>query len=395
MKQVFRFLFGYSVLEIKGTACGTALNKLARSKIAFWNVLWMDAFTIRISVFPAQKENALVLIASAMCDGVVAEEIGLKKQIIQLKHRILFLLLVLVSLASAVILPRYVFFYEVVGNETVPAEMILQELRAHGIGFGTYGPDIRPAWIKNHLIDEIPKLQWLTVIQNGCRAKVVVRERPDIPETENRSGFSNVVASQNGMITKMSVFAGQPVVKTGDIVAKGQLLVSGVVDLERVYVLENANAEIFARTWREVSVCMPEKYGIKTDVSAPQLAISIQIGQKRIKLFGNSGISHGTCDKMITRWNLTLPGDLSIPFSLEVVHCSFFKKKEAVLLPEEAELLLSGYVEAYVENRMKAGVIQNATYRMENKNGRHLCHSVLECHEMIAERVSDQIRFEE
>ncbi len=395
MKKMFQFLGGYVVLEICGAACGLALNRLVREKIAFWNVLWIDELTIRISVFPGQKDTAMKLIAVSMCEARTVEEIGILQQIKCLRHRLVLVIFVMLSLASAIVLPRHVFFYEVVGNETIPATRILRELQNHGIGFGTYGPDIHPAWAKNHMIDVIPKLQWLTITQNGCRAKVIVRERPDIPETENRKGFSNVVATQNGMITQMSVFAGQPMVKTGDIVEKGQLLVSGVVDLERIFVLENANAEVFARTWREISTCMPEKYAKKGEYSDQRTEVSVQIGQKRIKLFGNSGISHGSCDKMITRLDLTLPGNFVIPLSLEISRVTFYEKAEAVMPPEEAEQLLKAYVEDYVGKQMQAGEILVSSFRMDQEEGKNLLHGVLECHEMIAERVSGKITFED
>lgn len=395
MNKTFHFLGGYVVLEICGVACGLALNRLMRENIAFWNIVWVDELTIQISVFPGQREKAVNMITSSMCDVYTVEEIGILQRIRCLKYRIGLVLLVVFSLASAIILPRYVFFYEVVGNDSIPSELILRELQNHGIGFGTYGPDIHPAWVKNHMIDVIPKLQWLTITQNGCRAKVIVRERPDIPETEDRKGFSNVVASQNGMITQMSVFAGQPVVKTGDIVEKGQLLVSGVVDLERVYVLENANAEVFARTWREISACMPEEYAKKGKILDTQTEVSVQIGQKRIKLFGNSGISHGSCDKMITRLELTLPGELAVPLSLEISRVSFYEEEATSVPPKEAEQRLTAFVEDYVRKQLQAGEILVSSFWMEQESGKNLLHGVMECHEMIAERVSGKITFED
>lgn len=395
MKKLFQFLGGYVVLEICGAACELALNRLMRENIAFWNIVWIDELTIRISVLPGQREKAVDTITSSMCDAYTVEEIGIVQQIRCLKYRIGLVLLVVFSIASAIILPKYVFFYEVVGNETIPSEWILRELQNHGIGFGTYGPDIHPAWAKNHMINVIPKLQWLTITQNGCRAKVIVRERPDIPKTEDRKGFSNVVATQNGLITQMSVFAGQPVVKTGDTVIKGQILVSGIVDLERIYVLENANAEIFARTWREITACLPKNYAKKGEISEKKTEVSIQIGQKRIKLFGNSGISHGSCDKMITRLELTLPGNLVIPLSLEVSQVTFYDKKMSTMPDEEAERLLTSYVTDYVRRHLRAGEILGSSFRMAQDEDKHLLHGVMECHEMIAERVSGKITFED
>lgn len=395
MKKLFQFLGGYVVLEIYGAACELALNRLVRENIAFWNIVWNDEFTVRIYVFLRQQEKAMNLVRVSMCDVRSIEEVGALRQIKCIGHRMILTAWVLLSVVSAIVLPKFVFFYEVVGNETIPSDLILRELQNHGIGFGTYGPDIQPAWAKNHMINALPKLQWLTITQNGCRAKVIVRERPSIPETEDRRGFSNVVASQTGLITQMSVFAGQPVVKTGDTVVKGQILVSGIVDLERIYVLENANAEIFARTWREITACTPKYYEKKGEISEIKREVSVQIGQKRIKLFGNSGISHGSCDKMITRLDLTLPGSLVIPLSLEVSQVAFCEKKLSMVPDEESEQLLASYVTDYVRKQLQAGEILVASFRMMQDENKHLLHAVMECHEMIAERVSGKIIFED
>ena len=72
-------------------------------------------------------------------------------------------------MAGAFVIPKFVFFYEVVGNETVPEAQILRELQNLGVGFGTYGPSIRPQELKNRMLLQIPKLQWLTVQQSGMR----------------------------------------------------------------------------------------------------------------------------------------------------------------------------------------------------------------------------------
>ena len=95
---------------------------------------------------------------------------------------------------------------------------------------------------------------------------------------------------QSGVITKQNVYTGQAQFQVGDTVTQGDILVSGIVDLERTYLIERANAEIFARTWREVSVCLPSLYTEKTMKSDEKKCIWLILGGRRIKIFGNSGI---------------------------------------------------------------------------------------------------------
>lgn len=87
------------------------------------------------------------------------------------------LILLAAAITAAILVPKFVFFYEVEGNEAVPSAQILRELQELGVGFGTYGPSIKPQELKNQMLLRIPKLQWLTVQQSGMCARVVVRER--------------------------------------------------------------------------------------------------------------------------------------------------------------------------------------------------------------------------
>ena len=98
---------------------------------------------------------------------------------------------------------------------------------------------------------------------------------------------------------------------------------------------------------------------------------------------------------MITRLDLTLPGSLVIPLSLEVSQVAFCEKKLSMVPDEESEQLLASYVTDYVRKQLQAGEILVASFRMMQDENKHLLHAVMECHEMIAERVSGKIIFED
>ena len=169
-------------------------------------------------------------------------------------------------------------------------------------------PDIRPQWIKDHLLNTLTDLQWITVTQNGCLAQVVVRERPETPETEDRRQLSHVVAARDGVIVSQSILAGQALCKVGDTVQAGQRLVSGIVDLDWTYAVENAKAEIYAYTHRTGTVVTPDSGYIKEATGETVRCLWLEVGKCRIKIFGNSGILEASCDKMWERQPLTLPG---------------------------------------------------------------------------------------
>lgn len=384
MREILWFLRGYLILEIRGATPGWALNRFAKERIAFWRVEVKDSFTLHVCIIQKDLGRAESAAAAAMCQSSCVERIGLRQSAGGLLHRPVLLAMLAFAMAAVLVIPNFVLFYSVTGNEAVMEEEILRGLESLGIGFGTYGPRIKPQWIKNHMLNMLPQLQWITVRQNGCRAEVVVRERPAVPETEDRKGFGNVIAAQSGVITEQYVFAGQALHEVGDVVQKGEMLVSGIVDLERVYAIEKAKAEIYARTWRSQETLVPADYQAKVYSGDEWKCIWLVAGKKRIKIFGNSGISNADCDKMIETKTLSLPGGLEFPVSWVIETFRPYETETAELTESAAQLLLTACAEKMAMEQMVAGEILQRTYRLTEESGCYDLSSVLECQEMIA-----------
>ena len=387
MNKLFWYLRGFWIVEITGATPGWILNRLTRKRIPFWGVTWLDDFTLRLSVFPRDLPAVRQAADAAMCDMRDASMMGAKQALRGVFHRPVLIVMLVLAVLTVVVTPQFLLFYEVSGNETVPDELILRTLEDLGVGFGMHGPKIRPKWIKDHVLNRLPQLQWITVTQNGCMARVVVRERPETPQTLERRGFANVIATRTGLITEQSILAGQAVKKPGDLVLAGEMLVSGLVDLEQRYTLEYAQAEIFARTWRTKVAATPEIYGEKVQSGEPETCIWLEFGKHRIKIFGNSGILTADCDKMSNRKNLSLPGGLQLPVAVLTETYVPYTLRDAFLEEQAAEDRLMDYVERTTLADMQAGEIRGRSGSLELGNGVYRLKSVLECHEMIAETV--------
>lgn len=384
MNKFLRYLKGYWVITFAGPSPQQTLNVLTEYGIPFWATVWKDAFTVSICVAKPRRNSVKSLIRQCMCDIVSERFQGMVNDFGGVFRRPVLLISLLTSVLIMLVVPQYVLFFHVVGNETVPTEQIIWALDEIGVGFGTPGVEIKPQWIKNRMLNMIPDLEWITVTQNGCRAQVVVRERTHRPETENRKGAADVIALQSGQITKKMVFAGQALCEVGDIVAKGDLLVSGLVDLERTYSVVKADAEIYAKTWRRSEAISPKNTMIKQWTGETSRTYWFSLGKKRIKLFGKSGISSGVYDKIITTKNLVLPGGLALPCSVTVETKRKYVPVEAEVGQEQVRQFLQQMVRQNVQGDMIAGEILQESYDMTTSSGTYRMTAELECHEMIA-----------
>ena len=391
MWRVIWFLQGYVRARLKGASPEWALERLTQARAAFLEPVREDDVTISLLLLKKDVPKAESAAQKAMCELEIAEEFGLSKSLGGLFRRKVFCIALVLALAASFVIPKFVFFYEVTGNEAVPEEKILRAMKSLGVGFGTYGPDIKPQELKNKMLLLIPELQWFTVQQSGMRARIVVRERPERIPVEERRAPMDVVAAKDGVITSVYAFDGNCLCKPGQAVKKGQLLISAYTDLEFTTRVCAARGEIYAGTLAQKTVVTPDTVTVKRPNGKTARSVSLLLGEKRRNIFTNGGNLTGRCDKITRTHMLTLPGGLEIPIGLSVTQCVYYDTETKPLLPESAKAQLQEQAESAVRQDMIAGTILDVTGELSRQNGIFEYTASIRCEEMIARMVRASI----
>ena len=391
MWRVIWFLQGYVRARLKGASPEWALERLTQARAAFLEPVREDDVTISLLLLKKDVPKAESAAQKAMCELEIAEEFGLSKSLGGLFRRKVFCIALVLALAASFVIPKFVFFYEVTGNEAVPEEKILRAMKSLGVGFGTYGPDIKPQELKNKMLLLIPELQWFTVQQSGMRARIVVRERPERIPVEERRAPMDVVAAKDGVITSVYAFDGNCLCKPGQAVTKGQLLISAYTDLEFTTRVCAARGEIYAGTLAQKTVVTPDTVTVKRPNGKTARSVSLLLGEKRRNIFTNGGNLTGRCDKITRTHMLTLPGGLEIPIGLSVTQCVYYDTETKPLLPESAKAQLQEQAETAVRQDMIAGTILDVTGELSRQNGIFEYTASIRCEEMIARMVRASI----
>ena len=212
------------------------------------------------------------------------------------------------------------------------------------------------------------------------------------PPFECRYMFENravpyLQALTDGVIVSQSILAGQALCKVGDTVQAGQRLVSGIVDLDWTYAVENAKAEIYAYTHRTGTVVTPDSGYIKEATGETVRCLWLEVGKRRIKIFGNSGILEASCDKMWERQPLTLPGGYELPVALIWETYTPYTLRAASSTESAAQLLLADYAESMTRAGMVAGEILERDLDLTVRRGIYRLDWDFRCREMIARSV--------
>lgn len=132
--------------------------------------------------------------------------------------------------------------------------MLLQFLQEENVYYGTYTGQVDIDAVEKKLRDTYPFLTWVSLRVQGTRLYVSVRENDQLllqEETEQRP--CDLIATMDGEVESIVTRAGNPLVKAGDTVKKGDCLVQGEIPVynddetlkETMYV--HADADICIR----------------------------------------------------------------------------------------------------------------------------------------------------
>lgn len=122
----------------------------------------------------------------------------------------------------------FVFKVEVVGSDTVSKEQIKSELADLGIRVGARLSDIDRAAAATSFMKLHPEYSWAAVNFKGTTVCLELKEREsgESAETEN---VDILIADLDGVIKEVLVYSGKSAVKPGDVVKKGDILISGFI----------------------------------------------------------------------------------------------------------------------------------------------------------------------
>ncbi|MDD2619690.1 MAG: sporulation protein YqfD [Syntrophomonadaceae bacterium] len=143
------------------------------------------------------------------------------------KRRVGFLSGALIFVASLYLLSSFIWFVDVSGNKQVEKKRILTSAAKYGVYEGAAKWGFITSEVEKAMHKELSELAYIKVGIDGVKANIEVVEKV-FPQDEI-SGQCHMVASKDGVVKEVLVLDGQPAVKEGDVVARGEILISGIM----------------------------------------------------------------------------------------------------------------------------------------------------------------------
>lgn len=231
LRQWFLFLQGYLILEINGAAKERFLNLCKNNEIELiqifsGNSIWHCKIRCR------ELKKLKQFLKKTGCRIRIKEKHGLPFLIHSLKQRrgillgsVLFLLIVTQCTGR-------IWKITVSGGFLHTREQILGVMAEELGVYGGMPKSMADCFeIEKRLRLDYNEIGWISVEKKGCCLHVMLNESTMPKQVEVSEQPCHIVAAQDGIVRKLEVLCGVPLVKAGDEVKKGDILISGIVPI--------------------------------------------------------------------------------------------------------------------------------------------------------------------
>ncbi len=231
----------------------------------------------------------------------------------------------------------FVWDISVTGNEAISESAILEALEKEGLRLGAFIPSLDTETIEQTIALTVDGISFFSINLNGTVAHTEVRERIADTEIVDLQSPSNLVAAADGQIEAVEITGGVAKVKPGQIVKKGDILASGVIDSAALgYRLVRARGNVTARTTVRHEVSIPLSRTQTLHTGKTHTVWSVKFFSKSVKLFGNDSIWRDTCDRIEEERRVYLFGVIKLPIFVSRITYAEYETQPVILTEQEA-----------------------------------------------------------
>lgn len=384
MKRLVRYCTGYVRLQISGKNAGRFLNLCAKNDIHIWNVRRIkedeySCYMAKRDVWPSRpyfhKTKTRVRILQKQ---------GIPFLLFRYRKRILFPIALLAVIYLFGYCSQFIWKIEVNGNSYLTEESIIKYLEEKQASFGTRKSAIDCDSLELSLREDFAQIIWASVAIEGTDLIIELQEKN--PEGEGASkgeietaadpasteettperqanGYC-IIATKDGIVDSVITRRGIAVVKAGDEVKAGDVLVEGTQEVlndngeVKFWYYASADADIIGTVTYEYTDSIPEQE-IQKDYGKEHFAGGyLEIAGKRLELpwpFHNK--EKEKTEVLESCYQLHLSQNFYLPVGIGVYKNFWVKEQEMILSKEQARDRAEKNLRKFIENLEENGVL--------------------------------------
>lgn len=255
------------------------------------------------------------------------------------------------------------------GNERYPDTTLAEFLESEGVAPAMLRSRVDCPGIVKAIRKEYNDIVWVSASIDGSRLKIQIKENEDtFPEKDasvvpdgGEEKPVDLIASADGVVTKIVTRSGVPQVHVGDTVKKGDILVLGRVevvnDSQEVvsYQYHRSDADVFADTQMEYTDTLPLTYQEKVYDGKKKYQPFIRLADWTVSV-GSIKNKYEHSERVTEETQIRLGENFYLPLFYGMKSVKSYSLVERTYSEEEARRLLSLDFKRFCEDLEEKGV---------------------------------------
>lgn len=354
--RLLRWFQGYLLVQINGYSPERFLNLCRNHKLLIWNLKKLpDGFVFNMSL---QSYLSLRPIArKTKTLPLVKKRYGFPFYFRRFKKRKAFFFGVAVAAIIVYVMSLFIWDVSITGQYTNTEEGIVQFLRNSNVYAGVMKKSINCQQIEDMIRKEYNDIGWVSAEIRGTRLLIKVTETNMPKPYEKQSNPCHIIANKDGIIMSIVTRVGSPKVREGDTVKKGDIIISGVVDVigddqtvkRKVPVV--ADADVVIKSYYEYEDHMNMNYVKKEYTNHKKQYYCLGVWGKKFYILNpfKNYDGYNEYDELVSESNLRINKNFYLPISWSKIQYVEYKSVDQVYTEEEAREIAEKKLDRYIE----------------------------------------------
>jgi similar to stage IV sporulation protein len=352
--SLIKYMMGYLRVQVTGYAPERFLNLCSNHNILMWQMRRIEdgyEFYISLKGFRQLKP----FLKKTKTKVRILERHGIPFKMHRYRKRKIFFVGVVIFFLFLFLLSNYIWNIEIVGNSSVTDDNLIQFLDENHCGFGDLKSNINCSGIEEKIRLKYKNIIWASAQISGTKLTIQIKENLVTGETKNEKDDTpqDIRTNKDAVIKSIVTRTGTPLVKEGDSVKNGDILVSGKIDIYN----DNgevsghdycvSDADIYGYTADAYFDSFLRKYKDKSYTGETKTRYSLELAGRSIKI-PMPKVSYTLFEKTTDYRQLHICSDFYLP----VVWCTDtyqeYQLTEKKYTKEQAQKIANEHLEAYL-----------------------------------------------
>jgi len=283
LNRLLRYLQGTVEVTLEGGLFNRFFSLAMNERLHVRNIR-LKGNTARFYVFAREYARMRPIARKSQCRMRVSSKSGLPFAVSAVPNKMSLIAGLLIFCLVIGFLGSMIFTIEIAGSSTIPRKTLLDSLARNGLRVGMMRSDVNAEAVRHAVMIENDRLAWMAINLSFGKALVEVRDKITQQYQDALTGRA-VVAKCDAQVKEISIINGYPVVRPGEVVLKGQTLVSNTDPEKGVWYADKVEAAVYGYTEYTMVYELPKYHVFRVETGNVTRHRTVLFADREVDLF--------------------------------------------------------------------------------------------------------------